>query len=177
MQRHVLTDEQWELIEPLIPIKSASTGRPPRDRRQMLDGIFWILGTGAPWRDLPERFGPWQSVHRYFSDWRRAGVFARVIETLQVKLDERGLIDWELWCVDGASVRATRAAAGADKKVSRGTRTSHGTTRWAAAAAGLDRSSTWLLTARALRWRSKSAPGKCTNPPAPSRSSAKRSPA
>src|SRR5436190_14171455 len=155
MKRHELTDEQWELIEPLIPIKSATTGRPPKDRRQMLNGIFWILGTGAPWRDLPERFGPWQSVHRYFSDWRRAGVFARVIETLQVKLDQRGLIDWELWCVDGASVRATRAAAGADKKVSHGTPTSRRTTRWAAAEAGLDRSSTWLLTARALRWPSK----------------------
>jgi transposase len=121
----------------------------------MLNGIFWILGTGAPWRDLPERFGPWQNVHRYFCNWRRDGVFARVIEALQVKLDERGLIDWELWCVDGASVRAARAAAGADKKVSRGTRTSRRTTRWAAAEAGLDRNSTWLLTARALRSRSR----------------------
>ena len=155
MKRHELTDEQWVLIESLIPIKSAVTGRPAKDRRQMLNGIFWILGTGAPWRDLPERFGPWQSVHRYFSDWRRAGVFASIIETLQVKLDQRGLIDWELWCVDGASVRATRAAAGADKKVSRVTPTSRRTTRWAAAEAGLDRSSTWLLTARELRWPSK----------------------
>ena len=155
MKRHELTDEQWELVEPLIPRRSARTGRPPKDRRQMLNGIFWILGTGAPWRDLPERFGPWQNVHRYFSHWRREGVFARVIEALQVKLDQRGLIDWELWCVDGASVRAARAAAGADKKVSRGTRTSLGTTRWAAAEAGLDRSSTWLLTARELRWPSR----------------------
>lgn len=150
MKRHELTDEQWQLVEPLIPLKRARTGRPAKDRRQMLNGIFWILAAGAPWRDLPERFGPWQSVHRYFCTWRREGVFARVIEALQVKLDERGLIDWELWCVDGASVRAARAAAGADKKVSRGTPTSRPTTRWAAVEAGLDRSSTWLLTVRAL---------------------------
>jgi transposase len=177
MKRHEVMDEQWELVDPLIPIKSARTGRPPRDRRQMLNGIFWILGTGAPWRDLPERFGPWQTVYRYFSEWRRDGVFARIIEALQIKLDEGGLIDWELWCVDGASVRAARAAAGADKKVSPGTRTNRRTTRWAAAEAGLDRSSTWLLTARALRWPSKLPPGKCMNAPEPSRSSPKRSPA
>ena len=84
----------------------------------MLNGILWILGTGAPWRDLPERFGSCKTVHRYFSQWRRSGVFAAIIEALQIKLDDRGLIDWELWCVDGANVRASRAAAGADKKVS-----------------------------------------------------------
>jgi transposase len=153
MKRHELTDEQWELVEPLIPRKIARTGRPARDRRLMLNGIFWILCTGAPWRDLPERFGQWQTVYHHFSKWRKSGVFAAVIEALQIKLDKRGLIDWELWCVDGANVRAARAAAGADKKASSGTRTSRRTTHWAAAEAGLDRSSIWLLTARALRSR------------------------
>jgi transposase len=155
MKRHELTDEQWVWVEPHVPRSKARTGRPASDRRLMLNGIFWILATGAPWRDLPERFGPWQTVYDHFRNWRRQGVFARIIDALQIKLDDRGLIDWELWCVDGASVRATRAAAGADKKVSRGTRTSRRTTRWAAAEAGLDRSSTWSLTARALRWPSK----------------------
>lgn len=155
MKRHELMDEHWELVVPLIPRKSAFTGRPAKDPRLMLNGILWILGTGAPWRDLPERFGPWQTVHRYFSEWRRCGVFAAVIEALQIKLDDRGLIDWELWCVDGANVRAARAAGGADKKVSSATRTNRRTTHWAAAEAGLDRSSMWLLTARALRWPSK----------------------
>ena len=65
--------------------------------------------------------------------------------------DLKGLIDWELWCVDGASVRASRAAAGADKKVSRATPTSRRTTHWAAREAGLDRSSMWSLTVRELR--------------------------
>ena len=151
MRRHALTDEQWLLIEPLIPKSKARTGRPPRDRRVLLDGIFWILGTGAPWRDLPDRFGPWQTVYDHFSQWRRSGVFNRIVDAMQVKLDQKGLIDWELWCVDGASVRAARAAAGADKKVLSGTKTNRQTTRWAAAEAGLDRSSTWLLTATALR--------------------------
>lgn len=155
MKRHELTDEQWNLADPLIPRSKAKTGRPPRDRRRMLNGIFWILGTGAPWRDLPERFGPWQTVYDHFARWRREGVFARILEALQIKLDEKGLIDWDLWCVDGANVRAARAAAGADKKVSRSTRTSRSTTHWAAAEAGLDRSSIWLLTAREIRSRSK----------------------
>ncbi len=155
MKRHEFTDEQWALVKSHFPLSTARTGRPARDRRTLLNGIFWILATGAPWRDLPERFGPWQTVYDHFRTWRANGVFAAIVEALQVKLDKDGYIDWELWCVDGASVRAARAAAGADKKVSSGTRTSRPTTRWAAAEAGLDRSSTWLLTARALRLPSR----------------------
>jgi transposase len=147
-KRHALTDEQWQAIDPLIPRSTARTGRPPRDRRLMLDGVFWHLNTGAAWRDTPERFGPWQTVYDHFRNWRRTGVYAAIIEALQIKLDQQGLIDWDLWCVDGASVRA---AAGADKKVSSGTPTNRPTTLWAAAEAGLDRSSTWLLTATAFR--------------------------
>ena len=155
MKRHELTDEQWALVEPLIPLSEAKTGRPPSDRRVNLNGIFWILYAGTPWRDLPERFGPWQTVYHHFAKWRRDGVFARILEALQIRLDQKGLLDWDLWCVDGASVRAARAAAGADKKVAPGTRTNPRTTLWAAAEAGLDRSSTWLLTARALPWPSR----------------------
>ena len=155
MRRHELTDEQWALVESHIPRSTARTGRPPSDPRLMLNGIFWILHTGAPWRDLPERFGPWQTVYDHFRKWRKAGVFARIVEALQVKLDKHGLIDWDLWCVDGAHVRASRAAAGADKKVAGGTPTSRRTTRWAAAEAGLARSSTWSLTVREPRSRSR----------------------
>src|SRR5262245_3575350 len=169
MRRHELTDEHWELVSRWIPYKPARTGRPLRDPRQMLNGILWILGTGAPWRDLPERFGPWQTVHRYFSQWRSAGVFARIIDALQIKLDEQGLIDWELWCIDGANVRASRAAAGADKKVSTAIQTNRRTTHWAAAEAGLDRSSIWSLTVRELRSPLKSRPGRSTNRRRPNR--------
>ena len=151
MKRHELTDEQWLLVDPLIPCSKARTGRPPSDRRNNLNGIFWILHTGAPWRDLPERFGPWQTVYDHFSRWRREGIFGQIVEALQLKLDKDGLIDWDLWCVDGANVRAARAAAGADEKVSSAIPTNPQTTLWAAAEAGLDRNSIWLLTARELR--------------------------
>ena len=155
MHRHQLTDEQWSIVEPLIPQKHARTGRPPAEARRMLDGIMWILRTGAPWRDLPERFGPYQTVYDYYSNWRESGVFDRVLEALQVRLDREGKIDWDLWCIDGSHVRAARCAAGAGKKVSGSTRMkgSRRTTRWAAAAADSAASSTWLLTAAALRWR------------------------
>jgi transposase len=155
MRRHELTDEQWVAIQDLLPKRTATTGRTPSDPRLMLNGIFWVLCTGAPWRDLPLRFGPWQTVYDHFRNWRKAGVFARILEALQLKLDQKGLIDWDLWCVDGASVRAARAAAGASKKVSSGTPTNPRTTLWAAAEAGLDRSSTWLPTARELPWPSR----------------------
>jgi transposase len=156
MRRHELTDEQWAVVEPLVPKRAARTGRKPSDPRLMLNGIFWILCTGAPWRDLPERFGPWQTIYDHFRNRRKHGVFSRIVEALQVKLDKKGLIDWDLWCVDGASVRAARAAAGADKKVAGGgTRKNRRTTLWAAAEAGLDPSSTWLLTAREIRSHSR----------------------
>jgi transposase len=163
MKRHELTDEQWALVDPHLPLSSARTGRPARDRRTLLNGIFWVLATGAPWRDLPERFGPWQTVYDHFRKWRKSGVFADILETLQVKLDKDGYIDWELWCVDGSNVRAARAAAGADKKVSPATATSPPTTHWAAAEAGLDRSSMWLLTVRALPSPSRSRLARSTN--------------
>ena len=151
MKRHELTDEQWALVEPHLPVSNARTGRPASDRRTLLNAIFWILVTGAPWRDLPERFGPWQTVYHHFRNWRKSGIFARIIEALQIKLDQQGLIDWDLWCVDGSNVRAARAAAGADKKVSSDTPTNRPTTLWAAAEAGLEPNSIWFLTARELR--------------------------
>lgn len=151
MKRHELTDEQWALISPLLPKRTARTGRPPKDLRLMLNGILWILHTGAPWRDLPERFGPWQTVYDHFSRWQRKGVFERLLAALQIRLDREGRIDWNLWCIDGTNIRASRAAAGADKKVSGGTGENLPITHWAAAEAGLDRSFIWLLTAKALR--------------------------
>lgn len=149
MKRHELTDEQWVLIEPLFP--KAKTGRPPCNRRQILNAIFWVLHTGAPWRDLPERFPPWKTVYNSFCRWRKAGVFTRMLEALQMRLDREGRIDWNLWCIDGTHIRASRAAAGASKKASHSTPENPTITRWAAAEAGSDPRSTWLLTAKELR--------------------------
>jgi transposase len=155
MKRHELTDEQWNGVDRLIPRSVAKTGRPPSDRRTMLNSVLWILHTGAPWRDLPERFGPWQTAYHHFSAWRRDGVLDRIVETLQLKLDKNGLIDFDLWCVDGSNVRAARAAAGADKKASTATPKNPKTTLWAAAEADLEQSSIWLLTARAFHLPSR----------------------
>ena len=121
----------------------------------MLNGILWILRTGAPWRDLPERFGPWRTVYGYFQQWRADETFDRILQALQIRLDRDGKIDWDLWCIDGSNVRAARAAAGACQKVSHGTPTSPKTTLWAARAADSAANSTWLLTAEACRWRSR----------------------
>lgn len=152
MRRHELTDEQWQLVEPVLPPqRDGGPGRKPADQRQMLNGMMWILRTGAPWRDLPERFGPWQTVYHYYNEWRKQGVYDRILEALQIRLDAKGYIDWDLWCVDGSSVRASRAAAGASKKAARSTRRSRKTTPWAARAADSGASSTWLLTVRACR--------------------------
>ena len=83
----------------------------------MLNGMRWILRTGCPWRDLPEdRFGPWETVYCRFRRWRGDGTLAKVAAALIEVLDEQGQIDWDLWCVDGSSARATRAAAGAAKR-------------------------------------------------------------
>ena len=151
MKRHEVTDEQRELIQPILPKRTAKTGRPPSDPRVMLNGILWILRTGSPWRDLPERFGPWQTVYDHFAKWRALGAYDRILEALHIRLDADGAIDWDLWCIDGSSVRASRAAAGASKKAAVATRKSQKTTLWAAREADSAASSTWLLTVEACR--------------------------
>ena len=114
MRRHELTDDQWARLEPLLPPRSR-TGRPPKDLRQALNGVFWILATGAPWRDLPERYGNWKSVYIRFRRWRLSGVWQGALSQLQKEADARGEFDWELHFVDGSVVRAQRSAAGAKK--------------------------------------------------------------
>ncbi|WP_447770005.1 IS5 family transposase [Aeromonas veronii] len=114
-RRYQLTDAQWGLIEPLFLCRSIS-GRPTREPRQVLDGIPWILHTGAPWRDLPERFGPWRSVYNTFRRWLSTGRIYAILAALQLHLNKEGLIDFDLWCIDGSNVRASKDAAGAPKK-------------------------------------------------------------
>jgi transposase len=115
MIRELLTDEQWELIEDLLP-EPKSTGRPPRDRRMIVDGILWILRTGAPWRDLPAEFGPWQTVWRLFDGWNADGTLDCILQCLRAgHVEEQA----DLWCVDGTIVRAARCAGGGGKKATR----------------------------------------------------------
>ncbi len=133
--RHEVTDEEWELVDEYVTRPPAQTGRPRRDARLMLNSVMWVLRTGAPWRDLPERFGPWETAYYYFNTWRADGTFDRVLQALQIRLDRDGKIDWDLWCIDGSNVRAARAAAGASKKVTDDMPTNPETTVWAARAA------------------------------------------
>jgi transposase len=151
MRRYELTDEQWEFLKEFLPQKAA-TGRPPSNLRMIVNGVFWILRSGAPWRDLPRRYGPWKTVYHWFNQWRKDGTWDRILEQLQIRLDREGRIDWDLWCVDGSSIRASRAAAGGGEK---GGRTNRQTTLWAAQEAASAPSCTWLLTAEACRSRRK----------------------
>lgn len=143
-RRYELDDRQWGLIEGLFP--RGSRGRPWRDHRQVVNGVLWVLFAGAPWRDLPGRYGPWQTAHRRLVRWRRDGTWERVLARLRLRADQAGLLDWSQWDLDGTVVRASRAAAGAARQKGGGrppTRTSRPTTRWAAAAAGSGPRSTW----------------------------------
>lgn len=154
MKRHELSEEEWAIVEPLLPHSKAKTGRPPRDRRQMLNGILWILSTGAQWRDLPERFGPWETVYGYFRKWQAGGVFDSILDALHLRLDQEGKIDWDLWCFDGTSIRGTRGAAGASKKAASVIPRNPRITGWAAREAVLAANSTSSSMATAHRSKS-----------------------
>ena len=155
MNRHDVTEQEWAILEPLLPKSEATTGRPPKDSRQMLNGMMWNLSTGAPWRDLPDRFGPWQTVYGYFKTWRATGVFDSILDALHLQLDKDGKIDWELWCIDGTSIRGSRAAAGAEKKVAKAIPTSPKTTPWAVPKGVTAAKSTSSSTATARRSKSR----------------------
>jgi len=110
--RFDLTDEQWAVLAPLLPVGRKS-GRPPIwPKRALIDGIRWRVRVGAPWRDVPERYGPWRSVYWLFRAWQRAGVWALIVTALQARADAAGLITWQV-SVDSTIVRAHQHAAGA----------------------------------------------------------------
>ena len=115
MRRYELSDEQYELIEPMLP-KAGGKGRPWADHRQVLNGLFWKFSSGASWRDIPERYGPWQTIYERYTAWRADGTWERIVQALQVKLDATGHINWAQWNIDSTLIRASRAAAGARKK-------------------------------------------------------------
>lgn len=114
-KRHELTDKQWARLEPLLPPQKPQTGRSNHDHRTVINGILWILRTGAPWRDLPERYGKWQTVYSRFYRWQKNGIWERIFAQLQQRNDASGDVDWEIHYVDGSIVRAHQHAAGAKK--------------------------------------------------------------
>lgn len=90
-KRHEVSDEQWGQLEPLLPSQKPKIGRTNLDHRMVINGIIWILRTGAPWGDLPERYGKWQTVASRFYRWQKSGVWDRILTELQQMKDATGL--------------------------------------------------------------------------------------
>ena len=110
-----LTDAQWAVLEPQLP-RGKKPGRPPeRTKRQLIDGIRWRTRTGAPWRDVPPAYGPWQTVYGLFRRWQRNGTWRAILTALQGRADAAGLITWDV-SVDSTVARAHQHAAGARKR-------------------------------------------------------------
>ena len=116
MARGDLTEKEWEQLEPLLPTSAGKRGRPYGEHRRIVNGILWMARTGAPWRDLPERYGPWQTCYDRFVRWRRTGVWMKVLRRLQGRAEEAGKLVWSQCSVDGSTVRAHQHAAGARRQ-------------------------------------------------------------
>jgi transposase len=113
-----LTDEQWEILEPLIPEpprREDGRGRPWRHPRDVLNGILWILRTGAPWKDLPERYPTYQTYHRRFQKLIEQGVLGAALEALAEDLEERGEIDLSECYIDGTFVAAKKGGSASER--------------------------------------------------------------
>ncbi|MGW3458000.1 IS5 family transposase [Streptomyces albidoflavus] len=112
MRRHELSDAEWEFVRPLLP--ESLRGRKRLDDRRVLNGIVWKFRTGTAWRDVPERYGPWATLHTRFRRWAADGTFDRMLRAAQAKADAAGDVEW-LVSVDSTVVRAHQHAAGARK--------------------------------------------------------------
>jgi len=113
MARAEMTERQFQRLLALLPPERPRMGRPARDLAKTVRAILWINRTGAPWRDLPEALGPWQTAANRFYRWRKAGVWDRVLDLVQAEADAHGKLDWTLHQVDSTIVRAHPHAAGA----------------------------------------------------------------
>ena len=120
MKRHEISEKQWNRIKGLFPPeKKPQGGRPGKSNREMLNAILYWLNTGIPWRDLPERFGPWQSVYSRFRAWTKAGVW----EDILTALIEQDLVDETTLMLDSTTVKVHQHASGVKKGIPRGNRT------------------------------------------------------
>jgi len=111
-RRHELTQAEWERIEPFLPARNRGQGRPGKDIRQIINAILWILSTGAPWRDLPEHYGPWKSVYNRYREWTKAGVWTRVYEALLENIPTTNATEWVVWQIDSTTCKVHQHAAG-----------------------------------------------------------------
>ena len=110
-----LTDEQWAILQPYIPEpprRDDGRGRPWKPARDVLNGILWILRTGAPWQDMPDRYPPYQTCHRRFQRWEQEGVMDKILLSLAQDLKERGELDVRECFIDGTLVKEKKGALG-----------------------------------------------------------------
>jgi transposase len=146
MSRYEITDEQWGFIEPLLPGREGDPGGRGADNRLFVNAVVWIARTGAPWRDLPARFGAWNSVFQRFNRWAKSGVWARVFQACQVP-------DLEALLLDSTIIRAHQHAAAPKKR---------GLKRSAARVAATAPKSTSRAMPADNPWKFGSAPAKST---------------
>ena len=121
-----LTESQWKCVEPLLPEmrwREGGPGRPPRDRRTVLNGILWVLRTGAPWEDLPDRYPSHQTCHRRFQHWCRNGTLDRILEALAKDLQKWGRIDLTEGFIDGSFAGAKKGGGALASERPNGART------------------------------------------------------
>ncbi len=117
MNRGDLTDAQWDRLHPLLPPqrhgKGTKGGRPSINHRQIINGILWILRTGAPWEDLPARYGKRSTVSTRYYRWLEQGIWERIYDAIKAQADAAGELDWDVHQVDATVIRAHQHAAGA----------------------------------------------------------------
>jgi transposase len=104
MHRHELSDEQWKQVERLIPIRRGP--RAARGDRDFVNAVMWRVKTGAPWRDIPERYGSWKTVYNRFDRWAKRGLWEHLFKELRMEVDDAGSL------IDGSVIRAHQDAAG-----------------------------------------------------------------
>ena len=114
MARFDLSDREWAILEPLLP-KQPRRGGQWRDHRQVINGIAWVKRTGSPWRDMPERYGPWKTAHLRLRRWAEDGTWARLKAHVMALAEADDDIDWNAHA-DSTVVRAHQHAAGARKR-------------------------------------------------------------
>ena len=111
-KRHELTQEEWERIKPLLPNREGLQGRPAKDARMMINAMLWIVATGAPWRDLPEHYGPWKTVYNTFRRWTKSGLWERIYETLLKDTPASNPVEWTIWQMDSTTCKVHQHASG-----------------------------------------------------------------
>lgn len=114
MARGDLSDHEWQQLEPLLPSQMTNQqGNQYKDHRTVVNGILWVLRTGAPWRDIPSRYGPWSTCSTRFYRWTQQGIWQKALQSLQAQAEQKGDLDWDVTALDGSYIKAHPHAAGA----------------------------------------------------------------